>query len=279
LAAKSDNSVALNERYNVVRLFAFFLAEGHNEKEDQAELDKILTSELNSAPPETDYAFQIATLITNSNLQLNTVRNSLLAKRPSFLTQLLGARREWDVDEASLIQRLVNGDGVPFALKEKIWSSLQLLVRDPGSRRAFSLAEAMTGSDEWQRAIPIWQGYIEHTSQEGDKRQAINRLFTAYCRTKQWRAAEKLLLAQRDLIWRTLPNALAEVAAIAAQQNATEDAMRLWRLSTNLDRRNLETLPQLAQTNARPQLLAMYLNMKKEDPLSAIPDLALRLLQ
>ncbi|HET6977252.1 MAG TPA: hypothetical protein VFI24_13070 [Pyrinomonadaceae bacterium] len=279
LVAKSDDSLALNERYHVVNLFASFLAEEHHEKEDQAELDKILTSELNSVPPETDYAFQIASLIVDGNLQLNTVRNSLLAKRPSLLTQLLAARREWDGEESSIIHGLVNGDEIPPELKEKTWSSLQQLVRQPASTRAFALAEAMAGSAEWQRAIPIWRSYIEHASVDSDKKGAIDSLFNAYCRTKQWRAAENLLLAQRDSLWRTLPNALAEIAVVAAQQNATDDAMRLWRMSTNLDRRNLETLAQLAQTNARPQLLAMYLNIKKEDPLSAIPDLALRLLR
>ena len=279
LAAKPDDSKALNERYNVVRSFAFFLAKEHNAKKDKAELDKILTSELSSAPSETDYAFQIAALITHGELQLNTLRHSLLAKQPSFLARLLDARHEWDTDEMSLIKGLVNGDEVPSDLKEKIWASLQLLVRHPGSTRAFCLAEAMTDSAEGQRAIPIWRNYIEHASLEEDKRNAISHLFTAYCQAKQWRAAEKFLLAQRDSLWRTLPNALAEVALVAAQQNATEDAMRLWRMSTNLDRRNLETLPQLAHTNARPQLLAMYLNMKKEDPLSAIPDLALQLLR
>jgi hypothetical protein len=279
LAAKCDDSKALNERYNVVRSFAFFLAKQHNAKEDKAELDKILTSELSSAPPETDYAFQIAALITHGELQLNTLRHSLLAKQPSFLARLLDARHEWDTDEMSLIKGLVNRDEVPSDLKEKIWASLRLLVRHPGSTRAFCLAEAMTDSGEGQRAIPIWRDYIDHASLEEDKRHAISHLFTAYCQTKQWRAAEKFLLAQKDSLWRTLPNALAEVALVAAQQNATEDAMRLWRMSTNLDRRNLETLPQLAQTNAQPQLLAMYLNMKKTDPLSAIPDLALRLLR
>jgi hypothetical protein len=279
LAAKSDDSKGLNERYNVVRSFAFFLAKEHNAKKDKAELDKILTSELSSAPSETDYAFQIAALITHGELQLNTLRHSLLAKQPSFLARLLDARHEWDTDEMSLIKGLVNGDEVPSDLKERIWASLQLLVRHPGSTRAFCLAEAMTDSAEGQRAIPIWRNYIEHASLEEDKRNAISHLFTAYCQAKQWRAAEKFLLAQRDSLWRTLPNALAEVALVAAQQNATEDAMRLWRMSTNLNRRNLETLPQLAHTNARPQLLAMYLNMKKEDPLSAIPDLALQLLR
>jgi len=279
LAAKSDDSQALNERYQVVRRFAFFLAEVHNEKEDRAELDKVLTSELYSASPETNYAFQIALLITDGNLQLNTVRNSLLAKRPSFLAQLLDARPEWDSEETSVIQGLLNGDGVSSDLKEKTWTSLQRLVRNPGSTRAFALALAMTDRAEWQRAIPIWRSYIEHASVEGDKKRAISHLFESYCRTKQWQEAEKFLLAQRDSFWRTLPNDLAEVALVAAQQNATDDAMRLWRMSANLDRRNLETLPRFVQTNARSQLLAMYLNMKKEDPLSAIPDLALLLLR
>jgi Tfp pilus assembly protein PilF len=107
----------------------------------------------------------------------------------------------------------------------------------------------------------------------------MSDLFTAYCRTKQWQAAEKLLFAQPNSMWRSLPQALAEVAIVAAQQNEIDDAMRLWRMSTNLDRRNLESLPQLAQTNARPQLLAMYLQMKKEDPLSTVPDLALQILR
>jgi len=281
LAAKPEDRTGLNERFSVVRSFAFFLARQHNDKEDKPELEKLLTSELTSAPPETDYAFQIAELITQSELQLDTLRNSLLAK-PSFLARLLDARREWDTAENSLIDDIVHREEVPSDLKAKIWSSLEPLVRDPGSTRAYQLAEAMKASDEWRRAIQLWRGYIEHGSSmnwEGHKTEAIASLFTAYCRTKQWRAAEKFLLAQQDSLWRTLPNALAEVAIVAAQQNATDDAMRLWRMSTNLDRRNLETLPQLAHTNARPQLLAMYSNMKKEDPLSAIPDLALRLLQ
>jgi hypothetical protein len=148
--------------------------------------------------------------------------------------------------------------------------------------RAYHLAEAMKYSDEWQRALPLFRGYIEHAhpaNWEGYKSDAITGLFTAYCRTTQWQAAEKFLFSHRESFWRVLPNSLAEVAVVAAEQNALNEAMRLWRMSTNLDRRNLDTLPRLAQTKARPQLLAMYSQMKKEDPLSAIPDLALGLLR
>jgi len=282
LVIKPEESGSLNERYHVVRRFVFFLAELHDGNEDKAELEKLLTRELSSVPPETDYAFQIAKLITQSGLNLHALRSSLLTKRPLFVARLLDARREWDVEEQIFIQDIVYGEEVPPDLKEKIWSSLKVLVRDPGSSRAYHLAEAMNNSEEWQRAIPLWRGYIKHvspTTWERYKTDGISKLFTAYCRTKQWQAAEQTLLAEQDAFWRVLPSALAEVALVAAQQNAIDEAMRLWRKSTNLDRRNLEILAQLAKTKARPQLVEMYLKMKKEDSQSTIPELALRLLQ
>jgi len=279
LPLRPDDSKALNERFTVVRSLAFFLAEKNN---DKLELEKLLTRELNSVPPETDYAFQIARLITQSELNLDALGNSLLAKRPSFFARLLDGRREWGVEEMSLIEDIVHREEVPSDLKSKIWSSLEALARDPGSSRAYHLADAMQNSDEWQRAIPLWRSYIKHaspTSWERYKTDGISKLFTAYCRTKQWQDAEKILIAEQDAFWPVLASALAEVALVAAQQNAIDDAMRLWRKSTNLNRRNLETLAQLAQTKARPQLVEMYSNMKKDDPQSTIPDLALRLLQ
>jgi hypothetical protein len=72
---------------------------------------------------------------------------------------------------------------------------------------------------------------------------------------------------------------LATVAVAAGKRDATDDAIRLWRLSANLDRRDLSNLNRLAQTSARPELRKLYLQMKKEDPESFIPEVALRLLQ
>lgn len=282
LPLKPEDRNALDERYKVVASFAFFLAEEHNDKEDKPELEKLLASELRSVPPETNYAFEMARLITQSELNLGALRYSLLAQQPLLLARLLDGRAEWGNEEKGFIGDVVRQDEVSSNLREKIWSRLEPLARDPGSTRAYQLAEAMTADGEWQRAIPLLRGYIEHahpTNWPGYKDEAMSDLFTAYCRTKQWQAAEKLLFAEPKSMWHSLPKALAEVAIVAAQQNQIDDAMRLWRKSTNLDRRNLESLPQLAQTNAKPQLLAMYLQMKKEDPLSTVPDLALQILR
>ena len=282
LAAKPDDTKGLTERFRVVRMFALFLADKHNEKEDRAELEKLLTAELSSTPPQTGYAFEIARLITDSQLDLDELRNTLLAKQPSLMAQLLDGRREWNIEEGSLIEDVVNREAIPSTFKDKIWSSLEPLANDPGSTRAFRLAEAMKDSNEWQRAIPLWRGYIQHaspTNWEGYKSDSITHLLNAYCRTGQWQTAEKFLFTQLDSFWRVLPNALAEVAISAAQANAIEEAMRLWRMSTNIDRRNLDLLPQLAQTKAKSQLLTMYSKMKEEDPLSTIPERALQLLR
>ena len=282
LQAKREDTEAMWRRFEVVSAFAFFLGERHNKKDDKRELEELLTKELSSVPPETNYAFQIALLINQNELELDELKDSLLQKRPSFVMRLLDGQPEWDLDQTILIEMIVNRDQASSDQKEKIWSSLESLVRDPGSTRAYFLADAMRNKNEWQRAIPLLRGYIEHASpanSDSYKSSARRGLFTAYCRTKQWQAAEKLLFAERDLFWNDLPKALAEVALVAAQQNAIDDAMRLWRMSTSLDRRNLEILPQLAQTKAKPQLVAMYSKMKKEDPLSTIPDAALRLLQ
>jgi len=280
LAVRPDDDKGLKERYTVLWSFALFLAK-HNQEENRPELEKLLTTELSSTPPQTDYAFEVARLITQNELDLDELRNSLLAKQPALLARLLDARRDWGNNERLFIEQVVNREAVPSSLKEKIWSALEPLANDPGSTRTFHLAEAMKDGEEWRRAIPLWRGYIKHaypTNWEGYKDDAIAHLLTAYCQTGQWQTAEKHLFAHVDSFWRVLPRALAEIAIAAAKANAIDDAMRLWRMSANIDRRNLDPLGQLAKTKLKPQLLAMYSQMKKEDPQSTIPDLALQML-
>jgi len=86
-------------------------------------------------------------------------------------------------------------------------------------------------------------------------------------------------LKQRDLFADSYAALLATIAVAAGKSGATDDAIRLWRLSANLDRRDLSDLKQLAQTSAKPELRKLYLEMEKEDPESFIPEVALRLLQ
>ena len=126
LAAKPDDRNALGERFEIVRAFAFFLGGEHNGKEDKPELEKLLTTELNSVPPETDYALQIAVVIIQNELELDALQNSLLAKRPSFLARLLNGRSEWNKAERFLISDIMDHDDVPPDLRDKLWSTLRV---------------------------------------------------------------------------------------------------------------------------------------------------------
>ena len=198
------------------------------------------------------------------------------------MAAMLGARQEWSNDEQYFVWSVTNHDSVTPQQREKIWSALEGLITNPGSMRAFYLAEAMQENNDWRRAIPLWRGYLDHASPdnwEGHQLTTIEHLFEAYCRTGEWKTAEKFLFEQKDSMLAAMPSALAKIAIVAAQHGANDDAMRLWSLSANLDRRDLESLSQLARTEAKPRLLSMYSQMKKDDPLSDIPDLALRLLQ
>ncbi len=265
------------DRLKLVSRYAYFLGD-HDDK--RPELEKLLRAELNNANPESDYAFQIARLITQSELDLNDLRDTLLARQPKLLARMLGRHEEWTNEESGFIEDVTDRESVTAEEKDKIWSALESLVSSPGSTRAFRLAEAMANSDAWRRAIPLLRGYVEQRppSREWDS-GSFAYLLDAYFQIEDWQSAEKYLFAKKEILWRSMPGALARIAMIAAQRGAYNDAIRLWRLSANLDRRNLQSLSLLAQTGAKPHLITMYSQMKKDDPQSVIPDRALRLLQ
>ena len=180
------------------------------------------------------------------------------------------------------LEQLVEGDEVTPEQKSKIWSELERLVGDPGSTRAYTLAQAFIDQREWARAIPLLEGYIQNalsSNRDEYHASAVDDLFDAYSHAGDWQKAEKLLRSRKELLQVSYSQRLGKIAVAAAQQGAPNEAMRLWRQSSNLDRRQLGALPELARAGVKPQLLAMYSQMKKDDPQSSTPDQALRLLQ
>jgi hypothetical protein len=273
---------AANQRLELVRRFAFFLGDSDDDDARQAELVKLLKREFTSAPPETDYAFRIAELLTQDELEVEALRISLLTSKPALFARLLAARKEWEQSEQSLIESVTTADEVTTEQKKKIWAELERLIDNPGSTRAYTMAQVMIASEEWPRAIALLDGYVRNalpSNWDGYKPAAMRDLLNAYAKAGDWKAAERFLYQQRDLFSDSYAALLATIAVAAGKRGATDDAIRLWRLSANLDRRDLSNLNQLAQTSAKPELQKLYLQMKKEDPESFIPEVALRLLQ
>jgi hypothetical protein len=273
---------AATQRLELVSRFAFFLGDSDNDEARHAELVELLKREFTSAPPETDYAFRIAELLTQNELEVEPLRTSLLTSKPALFARLLAARKEWEQSEQSLIESVTSGDEVTTDQKKKIWAELERLIDHPGSTRAYTMAEVMVANEEWPRAIALLDGYIRNalpSNWDGYKPEAMHDLLNAYAKAGDWKAAERFLYQQRDLFADSYAALLATIAVAAGKRDATDDAIRLWRLSANLDRRDLSNLSQLAQTSAKPELRKLYLQMKKEDPESFIPEVALRLLQ
>ncbi len=66
---------------------------------------------------------------------------------------------------------------------------------------------------------------------------------------------------------------------VAAHKNAVADAVRLWKMLANLDRQQIDGLTELAKTGAKLPLREFYLEMKRRDAETIVPDLALQRLQ
>ena len=270
------------ERLEIINAFAFSLWHNREKGQDwRGEIERLLRHEFTSVPPETDYAFRIARLITKDDFELEGLRASLFGAQPNLLARLLAPRVDWDNTEEALIGRAVFGDAITPAQKDKIWTALEKLISDPGSLRAYHLAEAMIYCGASQRATPLLLGYLENgkPSDYVDRDMILNSLVEAYCRGGDWQAAEKVLFSHSGTSWKSMPWQLGTIAATAGKQGAISDALRLWRLKSKLDRRDLTGLDELSRTEARSQLHAFYLQMKKDEPLSTAPEAALRVLQ
>jgi tetratricopeptide (TPR) repeat protein len=272
---------ASGERLEVVRSFTFSLSRSrHEEKNSSAEIERMLRHEFTSSPPETEYAFQIAILIADDEFEFDKLRRSLFAEQPRLLARLLKQRTDWGNEEQTFIERAA-GDEITPTQRDKIWTALEELVTDPGSTRAYRLAEAMIYHGGLQRAVPLLLGYLKSAEPNDfvDRNQILSRIIKDYCQKGAWKAAEKLLFNYKDWSWQTTARQLGPIAVSAAKHGATRDALRLWSLKANLDRRELTGLEELSRTELKVQLRAFYLQMKKVDPLTSAPEPALRLLQ
>lgn len=269
------------DRLELVRWLAFFYKRNDSQPAAWSELAEQLRREFNRTPPESDYAFNIALMISDDDYELDELRHKLFVSQPALMARILNARSEWGNYEGGFIEGVVRGDEISPAQENAIWDELKKLVTEPGSLRAYYLAEAMIYRGAWERATPLLLGYLKSDAKhEYVNRAAVMRdLIQAYCAQGKWHEAEEFLMANSSSAWQNLSYDLGAIASSAAQHGATADAIRLWRMKVNLDRRDLSGLDQLARTEARAGLREFYLQMKKENPQSPVAELALNTLR
>jgi hypothetical protein len=138
----------------------------------------------------------------------------------------------------------------------------------------------MTDVGENIKAIPLLEAYVRAVpASEREESYAYDEarrnLFEAYVETGAWQKGEKMYLEG----YRENGNELGQIAVSAAKAGRPADAIRLWKLNANLDRRKLGELHDLAKTSLKPELRQFYLDMKKSDPMTGIPENALTILK
>ena len=112
---------------------------------------------------------------------------------------------------------------------------------------------------------------------EGLKNKYIEILIETYLSANDWKSAEKLMM--KDFT-RLYSSPFDRLVMNAAKNGAFDDAVRYWKLKSNLDRRNLENLSSLIKfISVAETLRQFYRQMKTDEPYSPVPDIALDILK
>jgi hypothetical protein len=287
LPFKPQDKTITRARLDLLRNFAWFGSSRHSPDSEKRglrrpEVAQVLLREFNSVPPNNEYAFWVAHLMVDDDLELDDLMDTLFVRQMDMLGRVLAGRTEWGQAEVRVIEKIVCRSNPTQKQKSNYWTQLETLAWAGAPSRRYYLADVMLDCDEPRRAVPLLvhylkyvQGLKDETIYEGEG-MTLDHLFMAYLKMGDWQSAEKLLSGQENLSglgW------LPRISLAAAQAGAVGDAVRLWRMRTNLDRRYLDGLDQLALTKAKEPLREMYLEMKKLDPLSSVPDQALLILK
>ena len=287
LPFKPQDKTIARARLSLLRAFAWFGSSRHSPDSEKRsfrrpEVKQVLLREFNSVPPEQEYAFWVAHLLVDDDLELDELLDTLFVRQIDTLGRLLAGRAEWGQAEVRVIEQIVCRSSLTREQRSNYWTQLEALARAGAPSRLYYLADVMVDCDEPRRAIPLLVHYLNYIQERKDETiyegewMTLDHLFAAYLKIGDWQSAEKLLLKREDLSGLSW---LPRISLAAVEAGAVSDSVRLWRKKANLDRRHLHGLDQLARTKAKEPLREMYLEMKKRDPLSSVPDQALMILK
>jgi hypothetical protein len=251
----------------------------YGDRYKKKETEEILRREFTQAKAadDADYLYQ---LLHTINDDFENLLDEFFVNR-ELLPQVLATRASWSYNDRYLISNVMERETWDAKKREVVWNQLSALARRDLKTRAFSLATAMTNANADRKAVPLLEECLKIAPKDYAEGLNFNRedvereLFDAYLKSGDWPSAEKMFLGGFSY-W---GGESGRIALAAAQNGKIADAVRLWKMHANFDRRNLSGLEALAKTEARPALREFYLEMKKRDALTNAPEKALRFLQ
>ncbi len=186
-------------------------------------------------------------------------------------------RMKWEHSEERLLWEMlknVERDGIaPYFVRA------EELASDADPSRSKALGFIMNRMGFPRRSIPLLKYAAEHGDNKDLQESATLYLFESYLDCRYWERAEKVFpQASKRLTARELPEWLAKIAVTAAQMGARKDAMRIWRVVSNIDPTELGAIEELTAAGLNKELEEHYQDMQMKLPGSVVPRKALTII-
>jgi hypothetical protein len=286
-----QNKDISQERLSVLYAYAEYAEDkfdngnyGNEPDKEWSELEQLLRREFYATVNDANYSYGLIRAIYRGEFE--ELLNEIFITQKDLFFRLFAPRHDWENNDFHLIKDVFESVKISFQRKEEMWQQLIAAVKNSSVRRKYDLAEIMIDSGGASHAILLLQNCLKQLGDKDDDDAGVYRsnvketLFEAYCESGDWRAAEKMFYANKDeWWWEYLYLKLEKLAVSAAKAGDVKDAVRLWSIRTNLNRRWLYELNELANTKAKNALREFYLQMKKNDPNTTAPDAALQILK
>jgi hypothetical protein len=275
------------EKERFVSWFADFyeytLRTGGQAAELRPQFSQILLEEFNRAPIGSGLALEIALAASDEVFDLAEFKEAVYIRRRDVLLALVEKRPEWDGNIDEMLIDALEDERLAAEQKSFYLAGLEKAAARGPLERRLDLDRVFERLGEHARRIPLLVAFLRDAPLKGERSgwqpHAAQQLFDAYYQTGDWQAAEKLMLDRQSAFLGNWGVYLERTAICAGRQNATRDALRLWLQTVNFFGHSPGGLYNLAETPAKPLLREYYLEMKRRDPASPIPDAALKILR
>jgi hypothetical protein len=250
----------------------------------ESETSKILRKELIAAKNANDFVY-IYQLVNIMHDDYQDLRDDYFTNTNLFL-KAISTKQEWNGYDSYKIEIAMESEKWEPEKRKVFFHQLAILARQNIRKRGFGLASTIP-KEEHKLAISLLYECLKFAPENDDgdsdydqylnfdRRDVLEELISKYCDAGDWKSAE--MIYWKD--FRYMRQHLYRIAQVAAENGNVVDAVRIWKINVNFDRRNTRQLDVLARTDAKIPLREFYLKLKADTQLREIADEALKILK
>ncbi len=248
----------------------------------ESETSKILRKELIVAKNANDfvYIYQIIDILSD---EYEDLRDDFFTNTTLF-QKAIATKGEWNKYDSDKIKAAMKSRKWKSEKRKEFFKQLAVLARQNFRMRGFALASVLP-KEEHQLAISLLNECLKIAPDQAKgefdnylsfyRSDILGLMIESYLDFGEWKSAE--IIYQKD--FRNLKEHLWRISQVAAEKGNVADALRIWKISINFDRRNTGRLDVLARTEAKIPLREFYLKLKANELSKEIADEALKILK